>query len=158
VRVDALLCDYVQASENKLFVNGGGISRSWVAAQPPHMIKVGVAAMVHVPYLETNQAHTITVSLVTEDGHPVIPYFPEGMPGPSSVEISAQFNVGRPPTIVPGETQTWPLAANFELGLRELGGYKFVVSVDGKESTDLALRVAVQPPGVATFRPQASAL
>jgi hypothetical protein len=157
VEVDAMLCDYCQAAENKLFVNGGCINRVWAAAEPPHMVKLGLAAVITVPYTATNQAHKITITLVTEDGKPVIPYVPEGMPIPDPIEVSAAFNVGRPPTIVPGEAQPWPLAANFEIGLQEVGGYKFVIAIDGSPVKDLPLRVAVPPPGMNVIQPQAAA-
>jgi hypothetical protein len=157
VEVDAILCDHCQAADNKIFVSGGGISRSYVGAEPPHVIKVGIACVVRIPYTATNQPHKLTITLVTEDGRPAIPYVPEGMPEPGPMEVSAAFNVGRPPIIVPGEAQPWPLAANFEIGLREVGGYKFVISIDGTEVRDLPLRVAVPPAGMNLVQPQATA-
>ena len=156
MEVDAMLCDYCQAAENKLFVNGAGVSRSWVGPEPPHMIKLGLAALIRVLYTATNQAHTITITLVTEDGKPVIPHVPEGMPEPAPIGVSASFNVGRPAILVPGEEQTYPLAANFELGLREVGGYKFVIAIDGSEVKDLPVRVAVPPPGMSLVQSRAS--
>src|SRR5262249_36448188 len=64
VEVDAILCDYVQASDSKLFINGGGIMRSWVSPVPPHMITVGLGAIVQVPYTETNKPHTLRIALL----------------------------------------------------------------------------------------------
>jgi len=157
VEVDAMLCDFVQAAGNKLFVNGGGINRSWVQPEPPHRIKLGLAAVVHVPYTATNQPHKVTISLITEDGNPVVPHVPDGMPDPDPVEVTATFNIGRPPILVPGETQDWSFAVNLELDLRQLGGYKFVISIDGSEAKNLPLRVDVMPPGMNLIQPQAAA-
>lgn len=157
MEVDAMLCDYCQAAESKLFVNGAAIDRAWVGAEPPHMIKLGLAALVRVPYTATNQAHSFTITLLTEDGEPVIPHVPEGMPVPPPVEISTAFNLGRPPIIVPGEDQLYPVAANFEIGLREVGGYRFVIAIDGTPVKNLPLRVAVPPLGMNLIQPQARA-
>jgi hypothetical protein len=147
VRVDAILCDHVQAAENKLYISGGGVTRAWVPPEPPHVIKLGVGAIVRVPYTATNQAHSVTISMSDEDGEEVFPYVPDGVPDPGPVRLTVPFNLGRPPGITPGESQAYPVAANFQFGLRRLGGYKFVISVDGTAVTELPFRVATAPVG-----------
>lgn len=145
METDALLCDHAQAAEGKLFISGGGVTRSFVSPAPPHIVMVGLAAVVHVPYTATNEPHTITVSLVDEDGQPVTPYVPEGMPEVPPVEVSLPFNLGRPADLTPGEPQTYPFAANFNMGLRKLGGYTFQVKIDGAKVKDLGLRILTAP-------------
>ncbi len=145
VETDALLCDHAQAAEGKLFISGGGVTRSFVSATPPHIVLVGVAAVVHVPYTATNEPHMITVSLVDEDGQPVAPWVPEGMPESPPVEVSTQFNLGRPADLTPGEAQTYSFAGNFSLGLRKLGGYTFQIKIDGTKVKDLGLRILTAP-------------
>ena len=152
-----MLCDFVQAADNKLFVNGGSVNRSWVQPEPPHRVKLGLATVVHVPYTATNQPHKLTITLKTEDGKPVVPHVPDGMPEPGPVEVAVTFNVGRPPILTPGETQDWSFAVNFELDLPQLGGYNFLISIDGSEAKRLPLRVAVLPPGMNLIQPQAAA-
>lgn len=153
MEVDAFLCDYVQAADSKLFVNGAGIMRSWVSPQPPHMITVGLAAVVQVPYTETNKAHTLRVALLDEDGHPAVPFVPEGAPEPGPVEAAVSFNLGRPPALSHGEAQPYTLAANFTIGLRQLGGYTFEISIDGTREKALSLRVAANPPTMGIVQP-----
>jgi hypothetical protein len=153
VETDAILCDHVQAAENKLFISGGGITRSFVSPTPPHMIMLGLAAVVRVPYTATNQAHTLTISLLDEDGKPVVPFVPEGAPDPGPVELQIPFNLGRPPGLSPGEAQVYPLAANFNMGLRQVGGYTFDIKVDGESVKELSLRVVAATPSIGMMRP-----
>ena len=153
MEVNAFLCDYVQAADSKLFVNGGGVMRCWVGPQPPHMITLGVAAVVQVPYTETNKAHTLHIALVDEDGHPVIPFVPEGAPEPGPVEGAVSFNIGRPPGLSHGEAQPYTVAANFTIALQELGGYTFEISIDGEKEKALSLRVATAPPPMGIIQP-----
>jgi hypothetical protein len=153
VDIDAMLCDHVQAADNKLFVSGGGVMRSWVSPQPPHMIMLGLAAVVQVPYTATNQPHTLTVSLLDEDGRPAIPFVPEGVPEPGPIEATVSFNLGRPPGLSHGEAQPYCLAANFNLGLRQLGGYTFEIKIDGTKVKDLNLRVAAISPAMGISQP-----
>jgi hypothetical protein len=153
VEIDAILCDYVQAADGKLFVNGGGIMRSWVSPEPPHMITLGLGAVVQVPYTETNQPHTFRIDLLDEDGHPVIPFAAEGTPDPGPIEAEVSFNLGRPPGLSHGEAQPYTVAANFTIGLRQLGGYTFRISIDGKPEKALSLRVATAPPTMGIIHP-----
>jgi hypothetical protein len=141
--IDAMLCDHAETAEGKLFINGAAISLLWVAPQPPHVINLGVAAVVHVPYTDTNQPHQIRVTL--EDGDPVVPWSPEGSPSPDAVEITGDFNVGRPPTLSPGESQALPFAFQMTgLPMPRLGLHSVVVEIDGVERRRLSFRVLVQ--------------
>jgi len=153
VEIDAMLCDHVQVADNKLFTSGGGIMRAWVSAQPPHVIMVGVAAVVRVPYTATNQAHTLTITLVDEDGNGVSPFVPEGMPDPGPIRGEVSFNLGRPPGLSAGEAQPYCLAANFNIGLDKLGGYTFELAIDGTKVKDLNLRVAAASPVMGLIQP-----
>jgi hypothetical protein len=153
VEVDAILCDHVQAADNKLFISGGGIMRCWVSPEPPHMITLGIGAVVQVPYTATNQAHTLTIALLDEDGHPVVPFVPEGAPEPGPIDATVTFNLGRPPGLSHGEAQPYCVAANFTIGLRQLGGYTFVIKIDGTKARDLSLRVAAAPPTMGIVQP-----
>ena len=140
-----MLCDHVQVADNKLFVSGGGIMRSWVNPQPPHVIMVGVAAVVQVPYTATNQPHTLTITLVSEDGEAVSPFVPEGMPDPGPIRAEVPFNLGRPAGLYPGEAQPYCVGANFNIGLKQLGGYRFELAIDDTKTEELHLRVAARP-------------
>src|SRR4051812_26271979 len=111
MELDVMLCDHAEAHQGKLFINGAGINLVFVSPQPPHVVSLYLAAVVQVPYTQTNQMHTLTVKLLDEDGNPVIPWTPEGViESAPPVQMDAQFNVGRPPILPPGEAQTVPLA------------------------------------------------
>jgi Family of unknown function (DUF6941) len=156
VEIDAMLCDHVQVADNKLFVSGGGIMRAWVNPQPPHIIMVGVAAVVRVPYTATNQAHTLAITLVTEDGQPVSPFVPVGMPDPGPIRGEVSFNLGRPADLSPGDAQPYCLGANFNIGLKQLGGYRFEIAIDGVKVEEPSLLVAARPPAMGLIQPGGS--
>src|SRR5260370_32740320 len=101
---------------------------------------VGVAGVVKVASPATNQAVTLTITLVDEDGNGVSPFVPDGMPDPGPIRGELSFNLGRPPGLSPGEAQPYCLAANFNIGLRQLGGYTFELAVDGTRVKELSLR------------------
>ena len=111
-------------------------------------ITIGVAAVVKVPYTATNQPHTLTITLVDEDGNGVSPFVPDGVPDPGPIRGELSFNLGRPAGLSPGEAQPYCLAANFNIGLRQLGGYIFELAIDGTKMKELSLRVAAAPPGM----------
>src|ERR1035441_8220511 len=104
--IDVILCNHAEVAENKLFVTGGGINMCFVQPMPPHVVSVALGCVVHVPYLATNQGHTLEISLVDADGAPIVPWVPEGMPTPEPVKATQGFNMGRPPLIQMGDEQT----------------------------------------------------
>jgi uncharacterized protein DUF6941 len=144
--VDAFLCDHAEVAEGKLFANGAGINICLVPPQPPHVVNLFLAAVVHVPYTATNEGHTLTVSIVDQDGHGMVPWVPEGAPPPGPVVLETEFTVGRPPTLQPGESQPVPVAFGFQgMPVAALGSYSFRLDVDGVEARRLPFRVAPQP-------------
>jgi hypothetical protein len=146
MEINALLCDHAESAEGKLFVNGGGVNMIYVQPQPPYVISIFVAVVVHVPYTATNQEHRVTVTLLDEDSNSVSPWAPEGAPAQPPVEAITSFNVGRPPGLPPGETQTVPLAFGLQgLPLNRLGTYVFQIEVDGSVERQLNARVLVDP-------------
>lgn len=144
MEINAMLCDHAQAAEGKLFISGGGIDRSWVGPDLPHMIGVGLAVTVEVPYTATNQVHKLGLTMVDEDGQLVRPWMPDGSEAAPLV-LDMPFNLGRPPGIAPGSSQTWSAALNIQLPLSKLGQYNFVLSIDGSEEKRLPLLVALMP-------------
>lgn len=108
--------------------SGGASLAAWVNPQPPHVIMVGVAVVVRVPYTETNKHHTLAITLVDEGGQSVRPYVVEGMPTPPPVHAEVPFNLGRPADLAAGEAQPYCMGANFNLGLGQLLGYTFEVA------------------------------
>jgi hypothetical protein len=143
VQVDAMLVDAVDEANGKLYVHGGGWSVWWTDQVPAVLPRLGVAAVVRVPYTATDETHAFTVHLVDQDGH--LMTLGETPDGPVH-RIQGEFNVGRPPDLAPGDAQPVPIAVNLGgLVLPALGAYSFVVEVDGIEEARLPFRVLRRP-------------
>ena len=86
-------------------------------------ITIGVAAVVKVPYTATNQPHTLTITLVDEDGNGVSPFVPDGVPDPGPIRGELSFNLGRPggpePRAKPSRT-AWPRTSTSAYGSSEV--------------------------------------
>lgn len=154
MQVDAVLCDHAEIAEGKLFLNGGGINLLYVGPQAPYVINLFFAAVVHVPYTATNAQHTLTLRLLDDDGSAVVPWAPDGAQANGPVVIETEFNVGRPPGLQAGQSQPVPVAFGFPgLPLSRLGGYVFVLEIDGAEERRLTARVLTQPAPTTGFGP-----
>ena len=145
---DVILCNHAETAENKLYLTGGGVTMCFVGPTPPHVVTVGLGAVIHVPYQLTNQPHTFRFSLLDEQGMTVTPYHADDFSEVPHVEVTVPFNVGRPPMISVGDEQTVALAANFvNLPLTQPGLYKFAVDIDASPVRQLPFRVVIPPPG-----------
>lgn len=154
MEIDALLCDHAEVADGKLFINGGAINLLYVPPQPPYVISLFVAVIVHVPYTETNQGHVVTVRLLDADGDEVAPWVPPGAGPVGPVQASTSFTVGRPANLQPGESQTMPLAFGLQgLPLANLGSYSFVIEIDGTVEKHLSARLVVDSRGAGTPGP-----
>lgn len=100
-----ILADAAQVSDGKLFILGGG----WTFTGPEPST-MAIAAVVEVPWDETNIRQKFTLSLNDEDGHTLLLDSPEG---PRGVSVEGEFEVGRPPGLTPGASLNFPLAFNF---------------------------------------------
>lgn len=156
-RVNGWLCDSAVASEGKLYVQGGGWNMLTPPTFPAVLPRIGIALTVDVPYTATNQNHTLEIALEAEDGQrlslgpeQVDPTSPTSIPAPG--KINAQFNVGRPPGLMPGDAQPIPFALNIDgYVLNGPGAYAFVIEIDGTEMSRLVFRAA-QAPGNMSLR------
>jgi hypothetical protein len=146
MELTALLCNHAEAQNNLLYLSGGGIDRTFIpAGQPaPWSVSLAVGMSVGVPWTQTNQEHSVHISLQDADGHPVEMQRSPTDRQPFGAEI--RFNVGRPPQLEVGETQTVALAVNVPvLPFEKLGQYTFVISIDGTELRRLPYRLVGQP-------------
>lgn len=100
-----MLADAAQVSDGKLYILGGG----WTFTGPEPST-MAIAAVVEVPWDETNIRQKFTLSLNDEDGHVLLLDGPEG---PRGVSVEGEFEVGRPPGLTPGASLNFPLAFNF---------------------------------------------
>lgn len=105
MKVTMLLADAVQAVSGKLYVLGGGWSIT--GPEPPPS---AIAIKVDVPWDEGNKKHRFRLALVDDDGQAV------RVPGPAQdpvpVEISGEFEAGRPAGLKPGTPLDVVLALN----------------------------------------------
>ena len=142
MELTALLCNHAEAQNNLLYVSGGGIDRAFVPPNTsgPWNINLAIAINISVPWNETNTEHTLTVDLVDFDSHAV--QVVNGIDSVAPVHVEAKFNVGRPPTLETGESQSISLAINLpSLPIPAIGNYSFIIEVDGQELRRLSYRV-----------------
>lgn len=148
MRIIALLANYAEAIDGRLFVSGGGIEQFTV--QPgtpgPWGITCAIAAQVKVPWTETNRQHVLTVDLVDEDDRPA----PVGPDGTDVLHAELPFAAGRGPEVSEGTEQAVTLALTMAgIPLARLGAYNFRLQLNGETAERLPLRLVA--PAVAQF-------
>jgi hypothetical protein len=156
MEVDAFLADSVASVEGKLYVQGAAWNILNTTQVPTRHPRIGIGIIIHVPYTATNQLHKFEVYLLDADGQELpLGDAPEGAEE-SDGKIrrwAGQFNVGRPPTLQPGDEQLVPLAVNIDgLVFDRADAYRFVIELDGSREKSLPFRVyhVVQPGAVAS--------
>jgi hypothetical protein len=146
MELTGILCNHAEVQNNLLYVSGGGIDRVGVPGNipGPWNINLAIGMNISVPWTETNKEHVVTVDLVDFDSHPVL--IPSGVETVSPLRVEMKFNVGRPPTLEVGESQSISLAINLPaLPISEIGNYSFILNVDGSELRRLSYRVVKGP-------------
>jgi Family of unknown function (DUF6941) len=138
MHVTLLLSDYAEAVNGKLYVMGGGWNILFAPGQP---VSMSVAAVVAVPWDRTNQSHELRLQLLTDDGGAVEM---EGQP----VEVTGEFELGRPPGIKPGSSLNAPFVWTFAGLVLEAGGYEWKLTIGGEPVASRPFTVA-HPPGFA---------
>jgi len=125
VKLTLLLADWAEVLNGKLYVMGGG----WTETGP-QPVPAALAAILEVPWDETNRKHTVKFQLTDGDEQPVSVAGPMGA---QRVEVAAEFEIGRPPGSTPGTSFNVPMALN--LGALPLSPGKVYVwrcSIDDK--------------------------
>lgn len=145
MNLDVLLCDHAQISGDKLFISGANIDRMVFPgdATAPYVLNFTVAGLVTVPWTATDQEHTMTFSVLTEDGK--IPRLPAQAPaGPEGVGGMFTFSAGRGPNLASGDSQSIPFVFAFPgLPLMEGGRYVIIFAINGKEARRIPFTVSV---------------
>jgi len=155
MEVDAFLADSVVSVEGKLYVQGAAWNVLNTTQIPTRHPRIGVGVIIHVPYTATNQLHKFEVYLLDADDNELpLGDAPPGAEKPDGKmrRLGGQFNVGRPPTLQPGDEQLVALAMNLDgLVFDRADAYRFVVELDGSREKFLPFRVhhVVQPGAVA---------
>jgi len=140
-----LLADSAQSVNGKLYILGGGWS-----LMGPELAPMAIAMLIEVPWDRANRRHTLKLSLVDEDGQPVKLPTPIG---DQVLELTAEFEVGRPPGLKPGTPLAFPFAVNLGPLPLPLGrGYVWVCSINGETKDDWRLPFATRPAEVGPAR------
>jgi hypothetical protein len=140
----ALISDSVAVAEGKFYIQGGGWNILNTTGVPFSKDRVGFAAIVSVPYNETNRTHSFELKLEDQDGNEQPLGF---MPGPdgtpqTTTKLQGQFTAGRPPFLQAGDAQIMPIGVNLDnLPFASLGAYSFVLTINGTEVARLPFRV-----------------
>lgn len=146
VEVTAFLADSAEAVGGKLYVLGAGWDMVAVRTLPAVQARVALGLLVHTGWNDTDAEHDINVHLETEDGAlvPLVRQGPGVEPGNVIGEIGHRFVAQRPPMLRPGDTQTHPVTFTVnDLVLDHVGGYSWVIRVDGEIATRLPMRVVL---------------
>jgi hypothetical protein len=136
-----LIADHAEAVKGKLYITGGGwdvLSFDHVPARRAHL---SLAAILRVPWDETNRDHTMTVDLVDADNHSLLPKGP----------ISGSFAAGRPAHARVGDDQPGVFVMNFDnVEFKAAGNYRFLLTVDEDPLADARFKVVARRPATET--------
>lgn len=121
MKVTALLCDFADEVNGKLYILGGGWSL--IAANRP--VPLALAVKIAVPWGQSNRPHDLVIRLIDGEGNPF--NGPDGKP----VEAAGKFEVGRPPGIASGSDLDTSLALKIGALTFEPGRYVWEIRIDG---------------------------
>jgi hypothetical protein len=103
-KVTMLLADHAQAINGKLYIIGGG----WTLIGP-QPTPTAIAMKIEVPWNEANRPHTLRLQLCDSGSRSINIQTPVGN---SPVQLTANFEVGRPPGVPPGTPLDVTMAFN----------------------------------------------
>jgi hypothetical protein len=134
-----MLADAAQASENKLYILGGGWDVTGPAPSP-----FAIAMLIRVPWDQTNRRHEWRLELVDADGEAFM--LPTPMGGEEPVAVRGALEVGRPPGVAAGSWLPVPVAISFApLPLAAGQRYEWRLTVADETDEDWRLPFAVRP-------------
>jgi hypothetical protein len=139
MKVTAMLCDFAQVADGKLFISGGGWS-----VTGPMPVPSAVALLFEVPWDRANTRIRFTLELRTTDEVPVTQLGPLGDAVP--VKVEGELEVGRPAGVKAGSELNAPFAFNVPpLALDPDSRYMWVVTVAGGEPPETRLPFMTRP-------------
>lgn len=134
-----LLADAAQAdANNKVHALGLGWSVTTTPTPPAALV-----ALIKVPWHATNQKHTAVLRLLDADGHPVVLGGPDGG---EVIEVSSDFEVGRPPGVPLGTPMDLPIVIGLGPGMPLAGEAHYVwqLEIDGEVRENWSARFYVR--------------
>jgi len=133
-----LLADAAQATPApfaKLYILGGGWSYTG-----PDVGAMAIAALIEVPWDQTNTPHSLLLELVNDDGRTDV--LPDGAP----VRVEGQFEATRHPGQLPGTSVNIPLAFNFPpLPLEPGRRWQWRFTIDGETREEWQVSFMTRP-------------
>ena len=140
-----LLADSAQAVGGKLYILGGGWS-----VTGPDPTPAAIALKIEVPWDQANRRQELRIALLDVDGQPVKVPTPSG---DAPLELRSNFEVGRPPGLLPGTPLDFSLAVNLApLPLQSGQRYVWRIYIDGVTHEDwqvaFSTRAQAPPPAV----------
>jgi len=129
--IDFLLtADFAEVVQGKVYIMGAG----WDKFAPPTypaVMRIGLAAGIRVPYLESNLPHHLSVALRSGDGEDLF-------------KIEGDLETGRPAGSR-GESVLVPLAVNAQVDVRGPQLMELVAEVDGRSTKRISIRAVGTP-------------
>ncbi len=128
-----ILADSAQVVGGKLYLLGGGWDNLNVNRPFPIDQRIAVALGIKVAWNETNIRHTFEVEIISEDKETEAPK--------SLMKAGGQFEVGRPPGILPGQEQRFQFALDGATKIENAGTKTIIVRIEGQEMRRLSFYV-----------------
>ncbi|MBI4370905.1 MAG: hypothetical protein HY552_01265 [Elusimicrobia bacterium] len=139
MKITMMLADFAQVVDGKLYIMGGGWTMTGPTSSPS-----AIAIKVEVPWTEANRKHKLQVALVDSDYNPVLVPTPGGN---VPLVINAEFEVGRPPGMIPGSPLSVPMALNIgPVPLVPGARYVWKLTIDGNSNDDWQVTFSTRPP------------
>jgi hypothetical protein len=132
-----ILADAVEALNGKLYMMGGGWDQILVQ-QIDAPVSLQIACGVNVPYNDTDDEHTLSVTIADPDGKPI---------GPT---LNLTFKTGRSPNLARGAATHIPFAIKAGFVFPKYDEYVVVATIDARDEDVKRLSFYVRPaPGSA---------
>jgi hypothetical protein len=119
-----LLCDAATEANGKLYILGAGWTHVLTPDKPVNM---ALAIVLHVPWEQAGQQHHLEVSLLKEDGQPVLI-------GDNPIKVQGLVQVGKTAGTRPGSELNAGTALGFSGISLPTGGYIWELLVNGEPS------------------------
>lgn len=128
-----MLADYAEATNGKIYIQGGGWDRLTVNSLFPYSRTCGIALGIRVAWEETNFRHQLRLAVLNEDAQMEV------------AVVEGEFEVGRAPGLTPGLSQVVPVAFNQPLSFAQPGSYSVHLSLKGEEVRAIGFTVVAGP-------------
>ena len=129
----AILADFVQENNRKLYITGGGIDTIFAQTIPVRHPSLGIAFRLILSPAELGRPHQLEILLVNADGGRL-------------ATVNAKIQAERPPQGSGGWPVSVPLAINFaNIEFPAFGDYQFDLMVNNSSIENIRFRVIEAP-------------